>query len=89
MATNFILQQIELARTLGILLQKGWRPRRTIILASWDAEEYGLVGSTEWVEDHASWLKNQAVTYINGMLVSFTYRTVCEKHDARGIRAGY
>ncbi|RUS21944.1 hypothetical protein BC937DRAFT_90923 [Endogone sp. FLAS-F59071] len=56
---------MELAKTLSILLQKGWRPRRTIILASWDAEEYGLVGSTEWVEDHASWLKDQAVTYIN------------------------
>ncbi|KAJ8663554.1 hypothetical protein O0I10_000797 [Lichtheimia ornata] len=55
---------IELARSFGELLKTGWRPARTIILASWDAEEYGLVGSTEWVEDH-DWLKDKAVTYIN------------------------
>ncbi|KAJ1961824.1 Vacuolar protein sorting-associated protein 70, partial [Dipsacomyces acuminosporus] len=47
-------------------LQKlGWRPRRTIILASWDAEEYGLVGSTEWVEDNKEWLQKQAIAYVN------------------------
>ncbi|RUS31477.1 LOW QUALITY PROTEIN: hypothetical protein BC938DRAFT_477741 [Jimgerdemannia flammicorona] len=56
---------VEVAHSLGALLKKDWRPRRTIILASWDAEEYGLVGSTEWVEDNASWLREQAVTYIN------------------------
>ncbi|KAI9316345.1 hypothetical protein BX666DRAFT_2019438 [Dichotomocladium elegans] len=56
---------LELARTLGILLEKGWRPRRTIILASWDAEEFGMVGSTEWVEDHREWLNSQAVAYLN------------------------
>lgn len=48
-----------------MLLKKGWRPRRTIIFASWDAEEYGLVGSTEWVEDHAEWLDKEGVVYIN------------------------
>ena len=47
------------------MLKKGWRPRRTIIFASWDAEEYGLVGSTEWVEDHAEWLDKEGVVYIN------------------------
>jgi len=47
------------------LLKKGWRPRRSIIFASWDAEEYGLVGSTEWVEDHAEWLSKEGVVYIN------------------------
>lgn len=57
--------QLELARTFGVLLEKGWRPRRTIILASWDAEEYGMVGSTEWVEDHYEWLLKEAVAYIN------------------------
>ncbi|KAJ1963683.1 Vacuolar protein sorting-associated protein 70 [Dispira parvispora] len=57
---------LEIGRSLGQLLQKGWRPRRTIYLCSWDAEEYGLVGSTEWVEDHLnSWLKEQAVAYLN------------------------
>lgn len=56
---------MELARVLGLLVDQGWRPRRTIILASWDAEEYGTVGSVEWVEDHKAWLTDEAVAYIN------------------------
>lgn len=59
------VHQLELARTFGVLLKSGWRPRRTIILASWDAEEYGMVGSTEWVEDHREWLYKEAVAYLN------------------------
>ncbi|KAJ2708845.1 Vacuolar protein sorting-associated protein 70, partial [Coemansia spiralis] len=43
----------------------GWRPRRTIILASWDAGEYGLVGSTEWVEENIDWLRADSVAYVN------------------------
>jgi hypothetical protein len=50
----------ELVRGLGALLKKGWRPMRTIILASWDAEEYGLIGSTEFAEDHGDWLANRS-----------------------------
>ncbi|MDQ3908595.1 MAG: M28 family peptidase, partial [Acidobacteriota bacterium] len=45
---------LELARGLGELLKQGWKPRRTIILCSWDAEEQGLIGSTEWAEDNAA-----------------------------------
>ena len=56
---------MELARVFGELLKTGWRPKRTIILASWDAEEYGLVGSTEWVEDNKSWLDKEGTVYIN------------------------
>ncbi|KAJ1939095.1 Vacuolar protein sorting-associated protein 70, partial [Linderina pennispora] len=56
---------LELSRGLGKLLKLGWRPRRTIILGSWDAEEYSLIGSTEWVEENRSWLKAEAVAYIN------------------------
>ena len=48
--------QYELIRGLGKLLRMGWKPLRTIVLASWDAEEYGLMGSTEWTEDFASFL---------------------------------
>ena len=40
----------EMARAFGTLRTKGWRPGRSIVLCSWDAEEYGLIGSTEWVE---------------------------------------
>ncbi len=44
---------LEVGRGLGELLKQGWKPRRTIILCSWDAEEYGLIGSTEWAEEYA------------------------------------
>ena len=41
---------MEIGRSLGRLLERGWRPERTIVLAGWDGEEYGLLGSTEWGE---------------------------------------
>ncbi|KAK4687379.1 N-acetylated-alpha-linked acidic dipeptidase, partial [Tremellales sp. Uapishka_1] len=57
----------EMVAGFGALLKKGWKPLRTIVLASWDAEEYGLMGSTEWTEDFAEWMsggKNVAA-YLN------------------------
>ncbi|ORY06227.1 N-acetylated-alpha-linked acidic dipeptidase-like protein 2 [Clohesyomyces aquaticus] len=56
---------IELAKAFGGLTETGWKPRRTIVLCSWDAEEYGLVGSTEWMEEYIPWLKTAAVSYLN------------------------
>jgi N-acetylated-alpha-linked acidic dipeptidase len=56
---------LEVARGYGALLKSGWRPRRTIILCSWDGEEYGLLGSTEWAEEHAAELQQKAVAYLN------------------------
>ncbi|GMF65891.1 unnamed protein product [Phytophthora lilii] len=56
---------MEIARGFGDLLESGWRPRRTIVLGSWDGEEYALLGSTEWVEDNAKLLKEEAVAYLN------------------------
>ncbi|HYP52518.1 MAG TPA: M28 family metallopeptidase, partial [Pyrinomonadaceae bacterium] len=56
---------LEVGRALGELVRRGWRPRRTIILCAWDAEEYGLVGSTEWAEQHAAELREKAVAYVN------------------------
>lgn len=56
---------LEVARSLGVALKAGWKPKRTIILGSWDAEEYGLVGSTEWVEANAAMLSQKAVAYLN------------------------
>lgn len=53
------------AKALGALYKGGWRPDRTIVYASWDAEEPGLIGSTEWVEAHADELKAKALIYIN------------------------
>ena len=55
---------LEAVRGIGALLQKGWRPRRTIVFCSWDAEEEGLVGSTEWVEQQGNAL-DHAVAYFN------------------------
>jgi N-acetylated-alpha-linked acidic dipeptidase len=55
----------ETARALGQLLKEGWRPRRTIVLASWDGEEWGLIGSSEWGEKHAAELTDKAVAYLN------------------------
>ena len=56
---------LEEARSLGQLVKKGWRPKRTIVLCAWDGEEPGLLGSTEWVETHAAQLQQKAVAYIN------------------------
>jgi N-acetylated-alpha-linked acidic dipeptidase len=53
------------AKALGQLAKAGWRPSRTIVYASWDAEEPMLLGSTEWVETHEAELKAKAVIYIN------------------------
>jgi len=56
---------METARGLAELLKTGWRPKRTIVLAAWDGEEWGLLGSTEWVEKHQQELATKAVAYIN------------------------
>ncbi|HEY2663304.1 MAG TPA: transferrin receptor-like dimerization domain-containing protein, partial [Candidatus Binataceae bacterium] len=56
---------LEEARSLSELLKQGWKPRRTIIYASWDGEEPMLLGSTEWVETHADELRQHAAIYIN------------------------
>ena len=53
------------AKAIGRLVKEGWRPRRTLVYASWDGEEPGLLGSTEWVETHAAELKARAALYVN------------------------
>jgi N-acetylated-alpha-linked acidic dipeptidase len=56
---------LEEARALGSLLKQGWKPKRTIVYCAWDGEEEGLLGSTEWAEDHAEELRTKAAVYIN------------------------
>ncbi|MGB5227325.1 MAG: M28 family metallopeptidase [Eudoraea sp.] len=56
---------MEEARVVGELAKKGQRPKRTIVYCAWDAEEPGLIGSTEWVEHHKEELQKKAVAYIN------------------------
>src|SRR5258708_5118473 len=56
---------MEVARSLGDLKQRGIRPRRNIVVCSWDGEEYALTGSTEWGEQFADDLKKKLVAYLN------------------------
>ena len=56
---------METARALAVLQKQGWKPKRTIKIALWDGEEFGLLGSTEWAEKHQDELKKKAVAYLN------------------------
>ncbi|EFH54255.1 hypothetical protein ARALYDRAFT_485877 [Arabidopsis lyrata subsp. lyrata] len=56
---------LDISRRFAMLLNSGWRPRRTILLCSWDAEEFGMIGSTEWVEENVLNLGASAVAYLN------------------------
>ena len=53
------------AKAIGALVKDGWQPARTLVYCSWDGEEPGLIGSTEWVEEHAEELRKKAVLYVN------------------------
>ena len=67
-ATDPLAGQVALmaeARSIGKLFKEGWRPRRTLVYASWDGEEPGLLGSTEWAETHAAELQSKAALYVN------------------------
>jgi N-acetylated-alpha-linked acidic dipeptidase len=56
---------LEEAKAIGAMVKSGWKPKRTIVYCAWDGEEPALVGSTEWVEDHAALLQQNTVVYIN------------------------
>jgi N-acetylated-alpha-linked acidic dipeptidase len=56
---------LEEAKAVGELVKTGWKPKRTIVYCAWDGEEPALLGSTEWVEQHADELQQKAVAYIN------------------------
>ena len=59
------VSELEEARALGELVKQGWKPKRTITYCVWDGEEPGLIGSTEWAEEHADELTRKAVAYLN------------------------
>ena len=73
--------EMEEARALGELSKSGWKPKRTIIYCTWDAEEPGLIGSTEWVETHADELRAHGVAYINTDSHSRGYLNVAGSHS--------
>jgi N-acetylated-alpha-linked acidic dipeptidase len=60
-----LIALLEEARSFGQLVKQGWKPKRTIIYCAWDGEEPGLLGSTEWVEQHSEELLQHAVAYFN------------------------
>jgi N-acetylated-alpha-linked acidic dipeptidase len=60
-----LVAEMEEARGLGELYKAGWKPKRTILFCAWDAEEPGLIGSTEFAEEHFEELRAHAVVYIN------------------------
>ena len=75
-----LVAMLEEARAMGNLLKEGWKPKRTIIFCAWDGEEPGLLGSTEWAEQHAEELRGHAVAYINSDSNGRGYLTVEGSH---------
>jgi N-acetylated-alpha-linked acidic dipeptidase len=76
---------LEEARALGELAKQGWKPKRTIIYASWDGEEPMLLGSTEWVEEHADELRQHAAVYINSDANERGYLDVEGSHSLQSL----
>jgi len=68
------------AKAIGALLKSGWRPKRTLVYASWDGEEPGLLGSTEWAETHAAELQRKAVLYLNSDTNARGFLTAAGSH---------
>lgn len=56
---------LEEAKSIGVMVKAGWKPKRTLVYCAWDGEEPGLLGSTEWAEQHADELQKKCVVYIN------------------------
>jgi N-acetylated-alpha-linked acidic dipeptidase len=79
---------LEEARALGELAKQGWKPKRTIIYASWDGEEPMLLGSTEWVEQHADELRQHAAVYINSDANERGYLDVEGSHSLQALMNG-
>lgn len=61
---------LEAVHGVGEILRSGWRPKRTLVFCSWDGEEEGLMGSTEWVEQHESELRNSPAYFNMDVAVS-------------------
>lgn len=76
-----MVDELEEARALGALLKQGWKPKRTIIYCAWDGEEPGLLGSTEWAEEHAEELRSHAVVYINSDSNGRGYLSMAGSHS--------
>ncbi|MBV8775178.1 MAG: M28 family peptidase, partial [Deltaproteobacteria bacterium] len=69
------------AKAIGALVKSGWRPKRTLVYTSWDAEEPMLLGSTEWTEAHAGELRKKAVLYLNSDTNGRGFLAAAGSHD--------
>jgi N-acetylated-alpha-linked acidic dipeptidase len=76
-----LVPELEEARAFSELTKTGWKPKRTIIYCAWDGEEPGLLGSTEWAEQHAEELRQHAAVYINSDTNSRGYLGVAGSHS--------
>jgi N-acetylated-alpha-linked acidic dipeptidase len=76
------------AKSMGALAATGWKPKRTIVYLSWDGEEPGLLGSTEWAETHADELKKKAVLYLNSDSNGRGFFSVEGSHDLEHLITG-
>lgn len=72
---------MEEARGFSLLVKQGWKPKRTIIYCAWDGEEQGLLGSTEWAEEHAAELSRHAAVYVNSDSNGRGYLNVVGSHS--------
>src|SRR5882757_2568733 len=72
------------AKSIGTLLKSGWKPKRTLVYCSWDGEEPGLLGSTEWAETHADELQKKAVLYLNSDTNTRGFLQVAGSHALQG-----
>lgn len=72
------------AKALGALVKSGWKPKRTIVYCSWDGEETGLLGSTEWGETHADELKSKAILYLNSDTNTRGFLGAAGSHSLQG-----
>ena len=63
-AVSGTASMLEVARSFSRLYESGWRPRRTLLFCSWDGEEFGTLGSTEWVEHHHQVLRSKVAMAI-------------------------
>ena len=60
-----MVAEMDEAKAIGEMVKKGFKLKRTLVYCAWDGEEEGLLGSTEWTEDHQDELRKKAVVYIN------------------------
>ncbi len=79
-----MVAEMDEARAIGVLASQGIKPRRTIVFCAWDGEEPALLGSTEWVEDHAAELQQKTVAYLNSDGNSRGYLGIGGSHALEG-----